>query len=57
MDQYTLLRNQIDNAFNKAQAFDVLGSRANDAHAYCQTYLMTEAWGRNIWISILRRRN
>ncbi len=53
MDYYTNLRNQIENTIDKAQAFDILNSRAIEAHNYCTRHIQVEAWGRNVWIAIL----
>lgn len=36
-----------------AFAYEVIETRADEAHEYCHKYLMPAAWGKNIWHAIL----
>lgn len=37
----------------EAYAYLIVSSRADEAHKYCQEYLMPQAWSKNIWHAIL----
>lgn len=43
----------VSEALRHSEANKVTASRLDEAHAYCQQYLMPEAWGKNVWHSIL----
>lgn len=38
---------------NKATEWEYVSLKSDEAHEYCQKYLMPEAWGKNIWHAIL----
>lgn len=37
----------------KADAWDVIATRAQEAHDYCQKYCFPDAWGRIVWFGVL----
>ena len=43
----------INRVADEAFAHVVINQRADEAHKYCQTYLMPDGWGRNVWHAIL----
>lgn len=50
---YRKLNNEFQNLMQKGMAWDALASKTNEAHTYCQKYLMVEGLGKNVWHSIL----
>ena len=51
-DQYQLIE-IIADAIRHAESNKITSERLSEAHDYCQKYLMPEAWGKNVWHSIL----
>ena len=43
----------ITRQINHAAAWNYTAERLDDAHKYCQKYLLTSSWGKNVWHSIL----
>lgn len=52
-DEINRTLDTVNRLANEAFAYNLIESRADEAHAYCQQYLIPSALGKNIWHAIL----